>query len=380
MRLLARVMMAAGIACALCISGDAQAGKRVALVIGNSAYKYSGELVNPRNDATDISAAFLSLGFRIISGFDLDKPAMERKIREFATALQGAEAGVFFFAGHGLQVSGVNYLVPIDAQLSTATALDFEMIRLDLVHRTMEREAPTNIIFLDACRDNPLARNLARAMGTRSANIGRGLAPTETGVGTLISFSTQPGNVALDGEGRNSPYAGALIRQLGRSNNDLNTILIDVRREVRRETQGKQVPWEHSSLEGRFYFNAAVRPDQHTTPPPAAAPAPSGEAALAWNAVKDSTSVSALEAFIARFGGTFYAELARQRISELRARAKAAPAEVNKSAQPGSPSACKGALEADCRKLAGCAWIAPVARDGTPVRLGYCRLAPRLPE
>ncbi len=125
--------------------------------------------------------------------------------------MRGAPVAVFFYAGHGLQVGGQNYLVPVDAQLVTASALDFEMVRLDLVHRAMEREASTNILFLDACRNNPLARNLARTMGTRSTAIGRGLAPVEAGVGTLVSFSTQPDNVALDGTGRNSPFAGALV-------------------------------------------------------------------------------------------------------------------------------------------------------------------------
>jgi uncharacterized caspase-like protein len=118
---------------------------------------------------------------------------------------------LFFYAGHGLQVSGANYLVPVDARLEDASGLDFELVRLDLVQRTMEREVATNIIFLDACRDKPLARNLARALGTRSVEIGRGLAPTQGGAGTLISFSTQPGNVALDGTGRNSPFAAALF-------------------------------------------------------------------------------------------------------------------------------------------------------------------------
>src|SRR5262249_60242926 len=103
------------------------------------------------------------------------------------------------------------------------------MMRLDLVQRTMEREAQTNIIFLDACRDNPLSRNLARAMGTRSAEIGRGLAPVESGVGTLISFSTQPGNVALDGVGRNWPFADSLVRHISSSNEDLSALLITVR-------------------------------------------------------------------------------------------------------------------------------------------------------
>ncbi len=109
----------------------ALAEKRVALVIGNSAYKYAGELTNPKNDATDIAMALRRLGFQVIDGSDLDKPSFDRKIRDFATALQGAKVGVFFYAGHGLQVAGQNYLVPVDAQAETAGALDFEMIRLD---------------------------------------------------------------------------------------------------------------------------------------------------------------------------------------------------------------------------------------------------------
>jgi hypothetical protein len=154
-------------------------------------------------------------------------------------------------------VSGKNYLVPVDAKLEDATGLDFEMVQLDVIHRIMERQTSTNILFLDACRNNPLARNLARAMGTRSADIGRGLAVVESGVGTLISFSTQPGNVATDGLGRNSPFAGALVKQIANSTDSLGDILIAVRNDVRSETKGKQVPWEHSALTGRFYFNAA---------------------------------------------------------------------------------------------------------------------------
>ncbi len=292
--------------------------KRVALVIGNSAYRYTPRLENPRNDATDIGAALKKLGFEVIDGFDLDKAGFERKIRDFAAALQGAEVAVFFYAGHGLLVSDQNYLVPVDAQLSTASALDFEMVRLDLVHRTMEREAQTSILFFDACRDNPLARNLARAMGTRSAEIGLGLAAVRSGVGTLISFSTEPGKVALDGKGRNSPFAGALVRQLAASSDDLSAILIAVRNDVMKETDRKQVPWEHSALTGRFFFNPPA-------PAPAAAPAPapamhvrSSEAAEAWNATKDTTNVAVLGAFVARYRDTFYAELARARIEDLK--------------------------------------------------------------
>ena len=213
-------------------------------------------------------------------------------MRDFATALQGADAGVFFYAGHGLQVAGQNYLVPVDAELTTAATLEFEMVRVDVVHRVMERQTSTNVLFLDACRDNPLARNLARAMGTRSAEIGRGLAPLESGVGTLISFSTQPGNVALDGAGRNSPFAGALVKHMSASNDDLSAILIAVRNDVMKETQRKQVPWEHSALTGRFYFNPAAAqtaaPQASATP---AAPARLSEAAEAGTATKDTTNV-----------------------------------------------------------------------------------------
>ncbi len=295
--------------------GAAQAAKRVALVIGNSAYTHAGELANPRNDAADMAAAFKKLGFQVVEGINLDKPGFDRKIRDFANALKGADVGVFFYAGHGLQVGGQNYLVPIDAELSSSAALDFEMIRLDLIHRTMEGEAQTNIIFLDACRNNPLERNLRRAMGTRSAEIGRGLAAVESGVGTLISFSTQPGNVAVDGTGRNSPFASALVKHMSNPNDDLSAILIAVRNDVMTETRRQQVPWEHSALTGRVYFGAG---------PAAVAPASSqpitGEAERMWGSIKDSTDVADLEAFRAQYGKAhpFHDRLADKRIGELK--------------------------------------------------------------
>ena len=189
--------------------------KRVALVIGNSSYQHTYHLENPVNDASEMAAVLKRFGFVVHRHTDLDKSSTDAAIKEFASSLVGADTGIFFYAGHGLQVAGQNYLVPIDAKLTTSTALDFEMTRLDFVQRIMEREVRTNIIFLDACRDNPLARNLARSMGTRSIGVGRGLAAVESGLGTLISFSTQPGNVALDGIGRNSPFVSALVKHIG---------------------------------------------------------------------------------------------------------------------------------------------------------------------
>ena len=181
-RMLVAARFAIWFACFSLLVPATTLAKRVALVVGNSAYQHTPALINPKNDATDMGTVLKSLGFTIVEGLDLDKASMDLRIRTFAEALHGAEVGVFFYAGHGLQVAGVNYLVPVDAKLITPAALEFEMVRLDLVHRIMERETQTNILFLDACRDNPLARNLARSLGTRSTEIGHGLAKLELGL------------------------------------------------------------------------------------------------------------------------------------------------------------------------------------------------------
>ena len=297
-------------ALALAWPDSASAQKRMALVIGNSAYKHTSELTNPRNDAVDMAAALKQLGFKVIDGYDLDKAAFDKKVKEFAIALIGTDVGVFFYAGHGLQVDGQNYLVPTDAELTAAAALDFEMVRFDLVQRVMERETQTNILFVDACRNNPLARNLTRALGTRSTSVGQGLAAAEAGSGTLISFSTQPGSVASDGSGRNSPYAGPLAKHLVNSSDDLNSVLIAVRNDVMRETQRAQVPWEHSALTKRVFFNASSEAKLASTP--------ENDAAVAWSAIKQSTNVSVLEGFVGRYKDTTYADLARARLDKLK--------------------------------------------------------------
>ena len=256
------VRLVASALCLLSIFGEAAAeeGKRVALVVGNGDYVHASQLENPKNDASDIASALEALEFKVHKGIDLDKAAMDKLVRDFAEALVGSKVALFFYAGHGLQVSGQNYLVPVDAKLTTAAAIDFEMVRLDLIQRAMEREVKTNIIFLDACRDNPLARNLARALGSRSTQVGRGLANVEAGEGTLISFSTQPGNVALDGTGRNSPFAGSLVKRIATPGDDLSSILIKVRNDVMDATERRQVPWEHSSLTSKIYFLNAMKP------------------------------------------------------------------------------------------------------------------------
>ena len=298
-------------------SGAVAAGKRVALVIGNASYVHTAPLKNPANDAEDVGRSLVSLGFEVIEGRDLDKVGMEKVIRQFASALTGAHIGLFFYAGHGLQVAGRNYLVPIDAAATASSALDFEMIRLELIQRTMEQATTTNIILLDACRDNPLTRNLARALGTRSSSIGKGLAQIEAGVGTLISYATQPGNVALDGKGRNSPYSAALKKHLSSRGQDLTSVLINVRNDVMAATANRQIPWDQHALRARLYLAGkatSANREKNTTAPRA----PLSEAAMAWTATKDSTSIGVLAAFAKRFPNSVYADMANSRIEELK--------------------------------------------------------------
>jgi hypothetical protein len=255
------VFLTAIFAC-LSFALPAAAERRVALVVGNSAYVSSPALANPVNDASDIAAALKAVGFEVILGTDLGKPAFDGKVRDFVRILDKADVALFFYAGHGLQVSNRNYLIPVDAKLQGERDLDFEAIALDFVLKQMEleREGKTNVVFLDACRDNPLGRSLARSMGTRSASIGQGLAQVQTGVGTFIAYSTQPGNVALDGKGRNSPFTSALAKHLAGPGRNLTSVMVDVRRDVLAETGGKQVPWDHSALTGDFYFQLAAAP------------------------------------------------------------------------------------------------------------------------
>jgi uncharacterized caspase-like protein len=296
---------------ALASQASAADGRRVALIIGNSAYQHTAQLANPKNDASDFGGALTKLGFDVVLGADLDKSRMDRTIRQFAEKLNGAELGVFFYAGHGLQYDGQNYLVPVDAQLDSSTALDFEMVRLDLVQRSMERATRTNVLFLDACRDNPLARNLARALGTRSTSVGRGLAAIESGEGTLISFSTQPGNVALDGTGRNSPFAAALVKHIGTPGEDLSSALINVRNEVMATTGRRQVPWDHSALTARIYFGEPLAPRP-------AGPTFEQQAELSlWASVKESTDTALLQTYLDRFPNGTFAATARLIIEKL---------------------------------------------------------------
>jgi tetratricopeptide (TPR) repeat protein len=226
-------------------------GHRVALVIGNSKYLYANQLPNPANDAADIAKILRRLGFDVIEGLDLDRRGMEDRIRAFGRKLEaGADLALLFYAGHGMQVGGRNYLIPVDAKLERSGDLTLDTIELGQILAQMEAEKRVNLIFLDACRDNPLARSFARSLGTRSASVGSGLAQVQSAIGTMIAYATQPDNVALDGDGRNSPFTTALLKYIATPKLEIGTIMKRVRADVIAATREKQVPWDHSSLVG----------------------------------------------------------------------------------------------------------------------------------
>ena len=231
-------------------ASPASAAARVALVIGNGAYKEAPALPNPPRDAAAIATTLRDLGFDVVEGLDLDRRAMETKIRDFGRRAEEARTALVFYAGHGVQVNGENYLIPVDAKLKNASDLDFDAVSLKLVLGQAEGGDRTSLIFLDACRDNPFTRSLARSMRTRSGAVGQGLAPVQTGTGTMIAFATAPGEVALDGAGSNSPFTTALVKHIKTPGLDIEAVMRRVSADVYEETRQKQQPWKNSSLMG----------------------------------------------------------------------------------------------------------------------------------
>jgi hypothetical protein len=241
------------------------ADKRIALVIGNSNYQSVSPLANPRNDAALIAETLHKVGFNLVGGraqLDLDKPAFDRAIQTFGNGLMGADVGLFYYAGHGVQVRNVNYLVPTSANPVKEADVDFQMVDVNLVLRQMEGSGTKlNLVILDACRNNPFG-----GRGLRGAE--SGLAQLRAPEGTLLSYATQPGNVALDGTGSNSPYSSALAQAIQRPGLDIFQTFNQVGLQVKRATGGSQQPWVSSSpIDGSFYF-ASQTPHEPVTAPP----------------------------------------------------------------------------------------------------------------
>lgn len=223
--------------------------QRLALLIGNSSYTHGGSLDNPVNDVRAIKKALEGLGFTVMKYENCSQKTMKRAMDKFGRKLRGRDVGLFFYAGHGVQVRGHNYLLPVDAKLDTAHDAEYDCVRADRVLAKMEGAgSKTNIVILDACRDNPFERSWRR--GTE----GSGLAFMNAPSGSLIAYSTAPGKTALDGRGKNSPYTSALLEHIGTPNITVLEMFQGVRSTVMAKSRGGQIPWESTSLRGNFYF------------------------------------------------------------------------------------------------------------------------------
>ena len=230
---------------------QSQQDKRIALVIGNGNY-IGSILANPENDARSLNEVLMKFGFVVYLYENLTQSQMKKAIDDFGLRLKGNDIGLFFYAGHGIQAKGYNYLVPVDAQLKTEEQVEYDCVRADRVLSLMETSGTkVNIIILDACRNNPFERSW-----TRSAT-GRGLAFMDAPSGTLIAYSTAPGNTASDGSGKNSPYTAAVLESIQIPNITIIQMFQNVRNIVSQRTNKQQIPWESTSLTGDFYFNSA---------------------------------------------------------------------------------------------------------------------------
>ncbi|RXG93510.1 YARHG domain-containing protein [Bradyrhizobium zhanjiangense] len=257
---------------AACFAFPAAAEKRVALVIGNSAYRSVPRLENPANDAQLVADTLQRLGFILVGGgaqIELDKAGFDNAVQRFGNQLIGADVALFYYAGHGIQVRGANYLVPITANPTRETDVDFQMVDAALVLRQMDGAGTKlNIVILDACRNNPFG-----GRGLRGSD--GGLAQIRAPEGTLLSYATQPGNVALDGADGHSPYTRALVETMQRPGLDVLQTFNQVGLIVKRATGSAQQPWVSTSpIDGSFYFSGAAAGQVAAVDVPATVTAP----------------------------------------------------------------------------------------------------------
>jgi hypothetical protein len=284
---------------------------RVALVIGNATYK-SSPLKNPVNDARAIGRALQELGFEVMLKENLSQQALMASLREFGNRLkQTGGVGLFYYAGHGMQVKGANYLIPVDADIASEDEVRYLSVDANQVLDKMEEAGNRlNIVILDACRDNPFSRSFRSRQS--------GLAQMDAPSGMLVAFATAPGAVAYDGDGVNGVYTKHLLRNITIPGLPIELVLKRVREGVSTETGQKQIPWESSSLLGDFYFKGA---------PQAGAPVGQADAAALelafWDSVKNSNVAAEYQAYLEKYPSGQFAALARSRMNTLLAQAPA---------------------------------------------------------
>jgi len=316
--------------CMLFTAHAALADKRVAFVVGNGAYKNVTQLPNPPIDAKAMAGVLRNVGFEVVEGVNLTRDKMTEKLLDFGKRAQGADVAVFYYAGHGIAISGTNYLLPIDADIKSE--MDVKLgaaINIDLTLDQTMGDAKVKLVFLDACRDNPFAAKI-KSTATRSVSVGQGLAEMKSGEGTLIAFATGPGQTALDGqEGTNSPFTRALIAHITEPGIEIQQAMTEVRAQVNEETSKGQLPWGHTNLIGSVYLNPAPAKTANAEPtaPSGGAAAPAAATSTGgsgnevevefWRSVKDSNKPEELNAYLTSYPNGQFKALALARIAAL---------------------------------------------------------------
>ena len=343
------------------MAAPARAENRQALVIGNSGYAV-GMLVNPQHDAEAIAKALKAVGFTVTKLIDANQKDMRRAVVEFGRRLRSSDSvGLLYYAGHGVQVGGENFLIPIGADIKDEAEVAVEALNLNEILRTMARaESQTNIVILDACRNNPF-ENITRSSGGALTG---GLAQVVAPAGTLIAFATAPGQVALDGEGRNSPYSAALAQAIPQPGLVLEEVFRRARRQVLAATGNKQTPWEHSSLTVEFYFRPkSAEPEASLRPAGISGVAEAQLQELrAWDQIKDQSDPQALRRHIEAYPGGLFADVVRYRLER---RSASAPKD-NGGAVAGWIGSIFGASEPDPEAETLLAEAVKLEMRGTP--------------
>jgi peptidoglycan hydrolase-like protein with peptidoglycan-binding domain len=314
----------------------AKADRRVAFVVGNGAYKNVAQLPNPPIDAKAMAGVLRNVGFEVVEGTNLTRDKMTEKLLDFGKKAQGADVALFFYAGHGIAISGTNYLLPVDADIKSE--MDVKLgaaINIDLTLDQTMGDAKVKLVFLDACRDNPFAAKI-KSNATRSVSVQQGLAEMKSGEGTLIAFATGPGQTALDGqEGTNSPFTRALLAHITQPGLEIQQAMTEVRAQVNEETSKGQLPWGHTNLIGSVYLNPAAAPAASAAAGAAPAtvasikPAGSDVELEFWRSVKDSNKPEELNAYVTNYPSGQFKALALARIAALESSPPAATATRN---------------------------------------------------
>jgi len=322
------------------------ASQRVALVIGNSNYTKLPVLPNPSNDARLMEQTLRKVGFEVVSAIDADRITIARAVRKFGRALRAGDkdtVGLFYFAGHGVQSRGVNYFIPLGADIEDEADLDIEAISAADILSQMETAGNAlNLMILDACRNNPFKGMM------RSAS--RGLARVQAASGSLVAFSAAPGQVATDGEGANSPYTRALVKAMQVPGLSIERMFKQVRVSVEAQTGNRQTPWEESSLRGEFYFVPVKAETAGNARAAAQQPAmqkidPKAMELSFWNSIMSADRSEYFETYLSRYPNGLFAEIAKLRIAEFNRKAEADTESIvanNRSPTPATEEAANG--------------------------------------